>query len=107
MSKKGGNKMNYIPLIDIHKENYENIFQSMLKMTDLEMERKRGNGECQKCYAIFLKEQIEQEFRVTNPITKETKLSILCKKCRKIIGLEMRENIRKRKEVNNDSSTHR
>lgn len=64
----------------------------ILKNANERMEKMRGTGVCVECEQTF--PDIEKEFRVRNPFTGETKLSLLCRSCRKRAVEKMKKDLK-------------
>jgi hypothetical protein len=54
------------------------------------IEAKRGSGECVRCRHTFPEVEIVLEFGIIHPITGQSKLSLLCRSCRRYLVKNMR-----------------
>ena len=61
------------------------LFLQIFRLEMCKVECKRGSGECVRCHNKY--SDIESEFRVR--FKKMSKLSLLCKQCRKEVKEEM------------------
>jgi len=89
MNKKRRKKMK--------EERARRMYEAMRAYANLVSELKRGTGECNDCGTKFLFEEIKREFEITHPLTGETKISLLCRTCRKIWAEKLRRAVNKYK----------